>query len=429
MYKQITDCRLCYGKNLAQVLDLGFQALTGIFPKTKEEDVPAGPLALVKCTDCGLVQLAHNYDLSMLYGNTYGYRSGLNQSMVRHLQGKVAGIESLISLGSGDLVIDIGSNDGTLLGSYKTPGLRRLGMDPSGEKFRQYYAPGTELIPEFFSAEAIRRHAGNQKARVITSIAMFYDLERPLDFVEQVTEVLDDDGIWVLEQSYLPTMVETHSYDTVCHEHLEYYTLKQIHFIATKLGLKIVDVALNDVNGGSFSVTVAKAQSRYPEAVDQVGRMLKEEENAGYDTTRPLEGLNAAMHRQRDELLALLHDIRRQGKAVFGYGASTKGNVLLQFCNITPDLLPYIAEVNEDKFGAYTPGTKIPIISEREARTMNPDYFLVLPWHFRHGIVQKESAYLERGGQLIFPLPALEVVSGTATSSSAAAPLSTRSSG
>ena len=428
MYKQIADCRLCYGKGLAPVLDLGMQALTGVFPKTREEDIPAGPLALVKCMDCGLVQLGHNYDLSMLYGANYGYRSGLNQAMVRHLQAKVAAIESLVALSPGDLVVDIGSNDGTLLGSYKAPGLRRLGMDPSGEKFRHYYAPGTELIPEFFSAEAIRRHAGNQKAKIVTSIAMFYDLERPLDFVEQVVEVLDDDGLWVFEQSYLPTMVKTQSYDTVCHEHLEYYALKQIDFIARKLGLKIVDVALNDVNGGSFSVTVAKGHARYPEAVDQVRRMLQEEESAGYDTTRPLEALSTAMHHHRDELLELLHDISRQGKAVFGYGASTKGNVLLQFCKITPDLLPCIAEVNEDKFGAYTPGTKIPIISEREARAMNPDYFLVLPWHFRQGIVKKESAYLEQGGKLIFPLPVLEVVSGDGTSR-AETPLSTRSSG
>ncbi len=411
MYKQISDCRLCFHTDLIPVLDLGVQALTGIFPKTADVDVPAGPLALVKCARCGLVQLAHNYDLSMLYGDTYGYRSGLNQSMVRHLRQKVSGIESTVSLKSGDLVIDIGSNDGTLLGSYTTPGLRRLGIDPSGQKFQQYYPAGAELIPEFFSADSIRRHAGPAKARVVTSIAMFYDLERPLDFVEQVMAVLADDGVWVFEQSYLPSMVSTHSYDTVCHEHLEYYTLKQIVFIANKLGLKIVDVALNDVNGGSFSLAVAKQNSPYPEAHAKVSRLLSEEQSQGYDTTVPLENLNAAMHRHRDELQELLESVSRDGKKVFGYGASTKGNVLLQFCGINRKHLPCIAEVNEDKFGAFTPGTKIPIVSEAEARFQKPDYFMVLPWHFRQGIVERERAYMSGGGSLIFPLPSLEVVS------------------
>jgi hypothetical protein len=414
MYKQISDCRLCYGVSLAQVLDLGVQALTGIFPKRVDDQVPSGPLALVKCMDCGLVQLAHNYDLSMLYGSNYGYRSGLNLSMVRHLRAKVKSIESRMALDRGDLVIDIGSNDGTLLAAYSNDKLRRVGIDPSGEKFRQYYVPGTELISTFFSADAIRSHVGIQKARVITSIAMFYDLERPLEFVEQIIDALADDGIWVFEQSYLPTMVATHSYDTVCHEHLEYYTLKQLHYITRKLGLKIIDVEVNDVNGGSFSVTVAKNQSSHIEAQSVVEKLLAEETAAGYDTIQPLETLSKAMHKHRVELCDLLRTAKRDGRVVFGYGASTKGNVLLQFCDINADLLPFIAEVNEDKFGAFTPGTRIPIISEKDARDMKPDYFMVLPWHFRAGIIAKETAYLSSGGKFIFPLPELEIVSGSA---------------
>ncbi|MEJ7608470.1 MAG: class I SAM-dependent methyltransferase [Bryobacteraceae bacterium] len=414
MYKQIIDCRLCSGAKLIEVLNLGTQSLTGLFPKTKSEDVPAGPLALMKCLDCGLVQLAHNYTLSMLYGDTYGYRSGLNLSMVRHLQAKVAAIEGMLDLRPDDLVLDIGSNDGTLLKSYNVEGLRRVGIDPSGEKFRQYYDSGTELIPDFFSSEAVFRHVGQRKARVITSISMFYDLERPLEFANQIMEVLEDEGVWVFEQSYLPSMVATHSYDTVCHEHLEYYALKQIAYLTAKVGLKIVSVEMNDVNGGSFSLTVAKRQSKYPEATQMVEQILAAEKAAGYDTTAPLDDLKNSMLRHRNDLRELLQTLSREGKKVFGYGASTKGNVVLQYCGITPDLLPYIAEVNEDKFGSYTPGTKIPIISEAEARAMKPDYFMVLPWHFRQGIVLKEGPYLEQGGHLIFPLPVLEVVSADA---------------
>lgn len=411
LYWPISDCRMCYGHELREVLGVGEQALTGIFPKSRDTEVPGGPLKLVKCGDCGLVQLAHNYDLATLYGDNYGYRSGLNQSMVRHLHGKVKKIESQVSLKAGDLVIDIGSNDSTLLRGYSVSGLRKLGMDPAGEKFRKYYPDDAELIPDFFSAAAVKKLVGDQKARVVTSIAMFYDLERPLDFVSDILEALAEDGLWVFEQSYLPAMVATHSYDTICHEHLEYYTLKQIQYFTSRLGLKIIDVEFNDANGGSFSVAVARESASYPGADDVVARAIAEEEEAGYDTTKPFDDFRSVMTAHRRALRALLRDLKGQGKSVLGYGASTKGNVLLQYCGIDEELLPYIAEVNEDKFGAFTPGTKIPIISELEAREMRPDYFLVLPWHFRDNIVVKEADFLAQGGSLIFPLPALEVVS------------------
>jgi C-methyltransferase C-terminal domain/Putative zinc binding domain/Methyltransferase domain len=418
LYTPIPDCRICFSTNLIPVLDLGMQALTGVFPKSESEDVPAGPLAVVKCSQCGLVQLAHNYDLSKLYGETYGYRSGLNQSMVRHLRDKVTKIESFQNLVAGDLVIDIGSNDGTTLASYTTPNLRRIGMDPSGAKFRHYYPEGSELLVTFFSADAIRQVAGSKKAKVITSIAMFYDLERPLDFVNQIVEVLADDGIWVFEQSYLPTMIATSSYDTVCHEHLEYYTLKQIEYMMKQVGLKIVDVELNDINGGSFSVTAAHRSHSATES-PAVARFLADEVAAGYDTVQPFETLRSNMARHRDQVRGFLTNAATEGRKVLGYGASTKGNVLLQYCGIDRSLLPCIAEVNEDKFGAFTPGTKIPILSEVDARMMRPEYFMVLPWHFRNGIVAKEHKHLATGGKLVFPLPKLEIVTGDSAGASA----------
>lgn len=413
MYSQTTVCRLCSSPGPIDSINLGFLALTGIFPKNAIEDVPSGPLALVKCAQCGLVQLKHHYEPSLLYGATYGYRSGLNSSMVAHLQSTVRQIEATIALKAGDLVVDIGSNDGTLLNSYSEPRLRRIGIDPSGPKFRQYYQPGVELIPDFFSAKSLRR-ATDAKARVVTSIAMFYDLDRPLDFVEQIREVLADDGIWVSEQSYLPSMVSTNSYDTICHEHLEYYALEQIVYIADRMDLKIIGLDTNDTNGGSFITTVAHKNAPYPEATTDVQALLARETEAGYRTSAPLERLSSEMARQRSLLLGFLQDAKREGKSVFGYGASTKGNVLLQYCGITADLLPCIAEVNNDKFGAYTPGTKIPIVSEADARAMKPDYFLVLPWHFRKPIVAKESEYLAHGGRLVFPLPSLEVIAAHA---------------
>ena len=410
LYKEISDCRLCEGIRLTTVLDLGIQALTGVFPKPGDEDVPAGPLQLCKCEDCDLVQLRHNYDLGKLYGENYGYRSGLNQSMVRHLHQKVAKIRAMVTLNPGDLVVDIGSNDSTTLQAYPE-NLTLIGVDPSGPKFRQYYPPHIRLIPEFFSAKLIKQACPGKRARVVTSIAMFYDLERPQLFVNEIAEMLDDNGLWVFEQSYLPFMLETHSYDTACHEHLEYYSLKQIKHMLDKAGLKIVDIEFNDINGGSFSVMAAKTVSRYSEATELIAKTLAKEEHMGLGGLELYRQFAAKIVDHRRHLLELLAQLKREGKKVVGYGASTKGNVLIQYCGLDADLVPYIAEVNPDKFGARTPGSNIPIISEADARAMKPDYYVVFPWHFRNTILQREQDFLRAGGQFIFPLPTIDIVS------------------
>ena len=207
-------------------------------------------------------------------------------------------------------------------------------------------------------------------------------------------------------------MLEKNAYDTVCHEHLEYYRLKQIQWMMDRVGLKILDVELNEVNGGSFSVTAARREAPYPEDNTQVTRLLNEEQGKGLETLRPYEDFKNKVFRHRTELLGFIQKLKREGKNIFGYGASTKGNVILQFCGLTEKDIPYIAEVNEDKFGRYTPGTQIPIISEAEAKARKPDYLLALPWHFKENFLNREKDYLRSGGKLIFPLPAVEVVGG-----------------
>jgi hypothetical protein len=240
---------------------------------------------------------------------------------------------------------------------------------------------------------------------------MFYDLETPQSFVDQIAALLDDQGIWVFEQSYLPFMLETNSYDTICHEHLEYYALGQIRQMTDKAGLKIVDIEFNDINGGSFSITAAKRNSKYPEATALISQTLgKEEQLKLADPETYIRfARNATKH--KEQLVHYLAGLKAAGRKVMGYGASTKGNVLIQFCGLDSSLITCIAEVNQDKFGAYTPGSRIPIVSEAEARAMKPDYFVVFPWHFRAGIVKREQEFLEGGGKLIFPLPSIDVVS------------------
>jgi hypothetical protein len=411
MPKEIQCCRICGETSLEPILELGDQYLTGVFPRTPDQEVTCGPLELVKChgvDSCGLLQLRHSYDSAEMYGANYGYRSGLNRSMVEHLQHKVASLLRSVNLSNSDLVLDVGSNDGTLLSFYPAT-ITRVGMDPTSAKFLHHYQPGIEVISDFFSADAFFRRFGDRKAKIVTSIAMFYDLDDPLSFVEQVAEILADDGIWHFEQSYLPSMLTTNAYDTVCHEHLEYYSLKQIKWMTDRCGLKIVDVSLNDINGGSFGVTVTKAGSPLAANDSAVQRILADEDRAGISTLEPYARFREHVFKHRDQLLSLLDRLHTEGAKVLGYGASTKGNVILQFCGITAEQIPCIGEVNPDKFGSFTPGTNIPIVSEDEMHMMKPDYLLVLPWHFRQNILTREDAYLRQGGKMIFPLPEIKI--------------------
>ncbi len=409
MVKRITRCRVGKSTNLITVLSLGNQALTGVFPPDRATPVTAGPLELVWCPDSGLVQLAHVYEPSEMYGDNYGYRSGLNQSMVRHLTQKIAHLERIADLKAGDTVLDIGSNDATSLKAYKTPSLHRIGIDPTGAKFRQYYPDDIKLVPDFFSAKNFGG-ASLARAKIVTSIAMFYDLEDPIQFAREIAQVLAPDGIWHFEQSYMPSMLRMTSYDTICHEHVEYYSLSVVKQILTAAGLKVLDVQMNAVNGGSFAVTAAHENTLRLANSTVVEWLLAQEARMGLGTPRPYREFEDRVFRHKDDLLRLLIALRDDGKKVIGLGASTKGNVVLQFCGIGPDLCAAIAEVNPDKFGHFTPGTHIPIISEAEARAMKPDYFLVLPWHFKEGIVQREAEFLAGGGKMIFPFPEIEIV-------------------
>lgn len=408
-YSTLKACRLCGSEALVPVLDLGNQALTGLFPQSVSDPVTTGHLKLLWCRDCTLLQLAHSYNLEEMYGWNYGYRSGLNKSMVNHLHSKVHQLEKAAGLRPGDIVVDIGSNDGTLLAGYQTEDIDRIGIDPTGPKFAQYYPEGVALIPDFFSAETFQEARPGKQARLITSIAMFYDLESPVDFAKQIASILAEDGLWHFEQSYMPSMLRSTSYDTVCHEHLEYYSLGVIRRILNEAGLEVVDVRFNRVNGGSFCVTAAHRGS-HASSEELVNWFHHQENRMDLVTPAPFRDFERKVFQHRQDLLELVRVLRATGARIMGYGASTKGNVLLQFCGFTPEDIPGIAEVNTDKFGKFTPGTGIPIISEEEAKQENPDYMLVLPWHFREGIVEREKEFLRSGGKLIFPLPEIEIV-------------------
>ena len=405
----INRCRICGSGQFHGLFDLGELHSCGIFPRAEEADPPALPLNLIQCGSCALVQLAHDFETEEFFRIDYGYRSGLNESMVHHLQELVGKAEKRAGLRGGDVVLDIGSNDGTLLSSYRVPSAVRIGIDPTIARFKQYYPAGIATLDEFFNEKNFRRLQPSGSARIVTSISMFYDLPAPNDFVRDVATILAADGIWILEQSYLPSMVERNSFDTICHEHLEYYSLRQIADLATRNGLRVFDVELNDVNGGSFQVWVCHEGGPYPANAAAIARLLENESRQGYADGRPVIELKKRVDDARKRVIGLLEDCRKKGKVVHGYGASTKGNTLLQYFGITPDLLPAIAERNEEKFGCRTPGTGIPIISEAQSRSMKPDYYFALPWHFRESFLRRETEFLDRGGRFIFPMPSVEV--------------------
>jgi len=239
---------------------------------------------------------------------------------------------------------------------------------------------------------------------------MFYDLEDPTSFAQQIHEILDENGIWHLEQSYMPMMLKNNSYDTICHEHLEYYSLKSIKYIFDQVGFKIIDLQFNDVNGGSFALTVAKKRSKFKASDNTVEWLLKKELFFEYNNLSTFKKFFNNVKKHKKIFRDLLLNLKNDKKKVIGYGASTKGNVILQYCNINKSLIPHIAEVNKFKHGRYTPGSKIKIIPEEKAKKMNPDYFVVFPWHFKNFIINKEKKFIKDGKKIIFPLPDIEII-------------------
>jgi len=339
-----------------------------------------------------------------MYGENYGYRSGLNPTMVKHLQHRVADVLRREEIAAGDVVIDIGSNDGTTL-SYFPEECVRIGIDPTAKKFRDYYQSGIIRVDDFFSEVTALQASGGRKARVITAFSMMYDLEEPLRFIREVADVLREDGLFVFEQSYLPLMLDRTAFDTICHEHLEYYSLRQIDWILESADMEVIDVELNDVNGGSFAL-VAAHQGCY-RISPGVARIRQTEALFWRSISERLDAFKTATTQAIRELVDFVHAERAKGKSFAALGASTKGNVLLQAAGLGTREISQVGDVNAYKHGRFTPGTGIPIVAEEVALSQNHDFYIVLPWHFRNFF---ESAHQFHGRTLVFPLPTLSVV-------------------
>ena len=402
---KITKCRICKSTNLTKIFNLGNLVYTGIFPKNKNTKVPSGNLSLIHCRKCKLLQLENNFNSKIMYGSNYGYMSSLNSSMEKHLKTKSKNLIKTYKLNKNKNILDIGSNDGTFL-KYFSNKNNLFACDPTIFKFKKHYKKNIKLIPKFFSSN----HFKSKKFNLISSIAMFYDLPNPLKFAKDVKSILDDNGIWHIELSYMPLMLNMNSYDTICHEHLEYYSLTSLKYMMDMIDLKIISISFNDINGGSIAMDIARKSSYYNEASSKIKSILKNEKKKRYNEINTQKKFYLNCKHNKTLLINLLKKLKKNNKKVYGYGASTKGNVVLQYCKITDKLINKIVEINKFKYNKYTPGTKIKIISEREAKLIKPDYYLVLPWHFKKNIIQREKKYLKKGGKLIFPLPKIQIV-------------------
>ncbi len=412
-------CRVCGASNLTPILSLG-DLYVSDFTEGEENVSDKSPLELVLCDiangGCGLLQLKHTVSHESMYRN-YWYRSGMNQTMTDELVGIAARVGEIVPLRSGDYVIDIGANDGTLLRGYKIPGLSLIGYEPA-RNLGEYNRVGTtKIFVDFFNAATWEKEFPGKTAKVITAIAMFYDLEDPNAFVADVAKCLDKNGVFVIQMSYLPLMLATNEVGNICHEHLEYYSLLSLEFLLRRHNLEAFDVEFNDINGGSFRVYIKHKSGgniKIPfAAAARLAAARAYERELGLNSKKVYDEFVARINTIKDDLMNLIKREKAAGKKIYVYGASTKGNTVLQYFGIDSNLITAAAERNKDKWGKRTVGTGIPIISEEQARSEQPDYFLVLPWHFLNEFMKREEDFLKRGGRFIVPFPELRVIDGS----------------
>jgi hypothetical protein len=409
---KMSRCRSCSDINLTSVLHLGEVAYSGKFPSPGTE-VKSGILELESCDSCGMAQLSKSFDSSEMFDEDYGYESHLNASMAKHLQDKARKIENqFLSNVKSPVIVDIASNDGTLLSGYLQNSAKFVGIDPLLNNLKDLYPKNSIKIPSFFSSESYFGQV-ESLADVVTSCSVLYDLDNPRDFIKQVSDILKDGGVWHSEQSYLPSMVKNLSYDTICHEHVLYLRLLDILNLIKESELQVIDVELNSTNGGSFAFTAVKGgkSKRYAQS-NSISKLLKSEELEGFTDGTSLLNFKRLVNKHQLELRRAISEFKEKGFDIYGLGASTKGNILLQSSGLDSSLISAIGEVNQRKFGRLTPKTKIPIISEEEVlKFASPQtIFLVLPWHFKESILEKLVKLKKNNPiNLLFPLPSIHL--------------------
>jgi NDP-4-keto-2,6-dideoxyhexose 3-C-methyltransferase len=407
---EITACRVCGNRELVPCLDLGKQYLSSIFPAdlNYRGSLQAYPMALTLCAGenaCGLVQLVHEFDLSEMY-EQYPYQSSTNPSMRRVLQ-DVANAGIAVGLAPGDVVLDIGCNDATMLSMLAGRGLILAGIDAAQNITQVFSDPDLHIQRGYFSA-AKYADFHLPKAKLIFSIAMFYHLSDPVAFSRDVAACLGADGVWIVQMVYMPSMLDTNMYDNIVHEHVGYYDLRSLANVMRRAGLEIFDAELNDVYGGSYRVCIQRAGGPRPTTA-RVTDLVAAEERAGLGQPATYHAFADRIRRTRDDLRSMLDRLQRASEPVWIYGASTKGNTIAQYCGLTVADTPFAADVNPFKWGKFLIGTDIPIVTEEELHRQAPKWLLALPYSFIDGFLAREAAMVRAGARFILPLPNVTV--------------------
>ena len=405
---KLKKCRNCQGKKLTELFSLGKLSYTGKFPKNLNTNIKKTELTLVMCNKCSLVQLNNNYNLKYLYGPDYGYRTGINKTMTDHMKNIMKNLTRKIKFKKGDCILDIASNDGTLLNFFDKK-LIKFGVDPLVNKYSKFYRKINYKISDFFSAGKIIKKLPNKKFKVITALSVFYDINDPNLFFKDINKILDDNGIFLIEHADLMSIVKQKMFDTICQEHLTYYSNKVIINMAKKNNLRVFDLKRNNINGGSTQYFICKKNSIFKTNNKSINKILKIESKMRLANKNTYSSFFKHINKMKLNTLKYINKIVSQNKTIHGYGASTKGNVLLQYFGITNKHIKYIADRNPKKNNHFTPGTKIRIITENRSRKLVPDFYFVLPWHFKKEILNREQNLIKKGSKFIFPLPVFKV--------------------
>lgn len=404
---KISKCRICKKSKLKVLFSFGSLCFTGKFP-SKGQKIKKKPITVVICKNCELVQLGHSFDLKYLYGPDYGYRTGINKTMLDHVKKVVKILSTKAKLKKKEHVLDIASNDGSLLNFYNKNTIT-FGIDPILNKYKNEYKKINYKVADFFSEKKIKNKT-KKKFKIITALSVFYDAEDPDKFIKDIKKILSHNGIFLLEFADLASIVKNKMFDTICHEHLEYYSSKVILNLCKKNSLRVFDIKINNINGSSKQYYICHDNSEYKTNNQIIKNILKSEEKLKLSREITFRNFFKIINQSKKELNKFLIKVKKLKKTVHGYGASTKGNVLLQYYNINNKTIEFIAERNKNKYNLFTPGTNIKIISESLSRSYKPDYYLVLPWHFKKEILIREKDIRGRGTKFIFPLPKLEIV-------------------
>mgnify|MGYP001200268326 CR=1 FL=1 len=403
---RIKRCRSCKKKRLKNLFSLGSLSYTGKFP-SKNQNIKKKKIELVICKNCELVQLAHNFDLKYLYGPDYGYRTGINKTMLSHVKEVVEHLSKITKLKKKDYVLDIASNDASLLNFYKKKA-NTFGIDPILNKYQKEYKNINYKINDFFSAKKILNKT-NKKFKIITALSVFYDAKNPDNFMGDLRKLVSSDGVIMIEFADLDSILKFKMFDTICHEHLEYYSSKVIIELAKKNGLRVFDIKQNDINGGSKQYFMCLNSSIIKTKSKVIKKILNKERRNKLSNPKTFFAFYKEIQSIKKNILKKIDNIKSEGKRIHCYGASTKGNVLLQYFGLNHKKIDFVAERNKNKYGLFTPGTKIKIISEKKSRSLKPEYYLVLPWHFKKEILLREKKIIKRGTNFIFPLPKLKI--------------------